>query len=186
MTTEHANASSPKREETLWQAVLGPDEEVAAGLERSAGRARARGGSAAAAAFLQHAVELIPEPADQARRALESADAKHEAGASEAALELMAVAAVGPSDARQRARLQLSRARIAFYLTRGRDVPGMRWRPGRSARWTPRSPARPTCTRSMRRSSPARSATNAACLPTSDRNAADPRRRTPTAACAET
>ncbi|WP_240670567.1 ATP-binding protein [Actinoplanes solisilvae] len=109
----------------LAQAVLGPDEEVAAGLERSAGRARARGGSAAAAAFLQQAAELTPEPADRARRALEAADAKQEAGAPEAALELLAVAAAGPLDARQRGRLQLVRARIAFYLTRGSDVPGM-------------------------------------------------------------
>ncbi len=109
----------------LAQAALGPDEEVAAGLERSAGRARARGGSAAAAAFLQQATELTPRPADRARRALEAADAKQEAGASEAALELLAMAAAGPLDARQRGRLQLSRARIAFYLTRGSDVPGM-------------------------------------------------------------
>ncbi len=60
------------------QAVLGVDEDVAAELERSAGRARARGGLAAAAAFLQHATTLTPEPVHRARRALETAHAKHE------------------------------------------------------------------------------------------------------------
>ncbi|MGE0298323.1 MAG: AAA family ATPase [Pseudonocardia sp.] len=107
------------------QAVLGTDEEAAAELERSADRARARGGLAAAAAFLQQAVELTPEPAHRTRRALEAAHAKHEAGAPEAALELLAVAAAGPLDALQGARLELLRAQIAFHTTRGAMVPGM-------------------------------------------------------------
>lgn len=106
-------------------AVPGTDEAVAAELERSAGRARARGGLAAAGAFLQRSTELSPEPSDRTRRALEAAQAKHEAGASEAALELLAVAAAGPLDAVQRARLALLRAQIAFHLTRGTEVPGM-------------------------------------------------------------
>lgn len=107
------------------QSVLGTDEDVAAELERSAGRARARGGLGASAAFLQRAAELTPEPAHRTRRAMEAAHAKHEAGASDAALELLAVADVGPLDALQRARLDLLRAQVAFHLTRGSDVPGM-------------------------------------------------------------
>lgn len=106
-------------------AVVGTDEEVAAELERSAGRARSRGGVAAAGAFLQRSAELTPEPSDRTRRALEAAHAKQEAGASEAALELLAVAAAGPLDPLGRARLALLRARIAFHLTRGPEVPGM-------------------------------------------------------------
>ncbi|TDC86952.1 helix-turn-helix transcriptional regulator [Actinomadura sp. 7K507] len=107
------------------QEVLGFDEDAAAGLERSADRARARGGLAAAGAFLKRAAELTPEPATRASRALEAAHAKHEAGASEAALELLAIAATGPLDALPQARLELLRARIAFHLTRGNDVPRM-------------------------------------------------------------
>jgi hypothetical protein len=107
------------------QAVLGTDEEVAAELERSAGRARARGGFAAAATFLQRAAELTPTPAVRARRALDAAYHKHEAGASAAALELLEVEVRGPLDAPQHARRQLLQAQIAFNLTLGGTVPGM-------------------------------------------------------------
>ncbi|MFD2794993.1 helix-turn-helix transcriptional regulator [Promicromonospora vindobonensis] len=107
------------------QAVLGSDEEVAEGLERSAGRARARGGVAAAAAFLQRAAELSPEPAARARRALGAAHAKYEVGAPEAALDLLALAAAGPLDALPSARLELLRAQVAFYQSRGGRATGM-------------------------------------------------------------
>ncbi|MEE6280575.1 ATP-binding protein [Georgenia sunbinii] len=105
------------------QAVQGTDEDVATDLERSASRARACGGLAAAAAFLQQAAELTPDPADRASRALEAAYAKHAAGASETALELLTIAAAGPLDALQGARVELLRAQIAFNLIRGSEVP---------------------------------------------------------------
>lgn len=105
------------------QAVLGADQEAAEGLERSAGRARARGGVAAAAAFLRRAAELSPEPAARARRALEGAHLTYEAGASAAALELLVIAATGPLDALPRARLELLRAQIAFHQSRVSEGP---------------------------------------------------------------
>ena len=80
------------------QATAGLDEDVAAELERSAGRAQARGGLAAAAAFLERAAELTPDPARRARRALAAAQAKHQAGAPDAALRLLAMAEAGPLD----------------------------------------------------------------------------------------
>lgn len=107
------------------QAVLGTDEEAAAELAHTAGRARCRGGLAAAAAFMEQAAMLTPETARRAARALDAAYAKHDAGAPEAAKALLAVAEAGPLDALQHARLKLLRAQIAFYLTRGGEVPGM-------------------------------------------------------------
>jgi hypothetical protein len=107
------------------QAVTGPDEAVAEELERSAVRALGRGGLAASGAFLQRAAELSPDPAVRARRALDAAHIKHEAGAPAAALELLTAASDGPLDAWQRGRLQLLRARVEFQLTRADDVARM-------------------------------------------------------------
>jgi DNA-binding CsgD family transcriptional regulator len=104
------------------QAAAGPDEEVAAELERSAGRAQARGGIAAAAAFLDRAAWLTPEPHRRARRALEAAQAEHLAGAHSAALALLAAAEAGPLDELQRARAGRLRAEIA-YTRRNSDAP---------------------------------------------------------------
>ena len=105
------------------QAVLAPDEEVASELERSAARARDRGGLAAAAAFLERSAELTPDPADRVQRELTAAQANHEAGAPEAALKLLAGAEAGPLDELQRARLERLRAQLAFALRRGSDAP---------------------------------------------------------------
>jgi DNA-binding CsgD family transcriptional regulator len=106
-------------------AAVGVDEDVAAELERSADRARARGGAAAAAAFLAQATELTPEPAERGRRALAAAEAKVDAAASDAALELLATAELAPLDELQRARLERLRAEIAFARTRGGDAPAL-------------------------------------------------------------
>jgi hypothetical protein len=103
--------------------VAGLSEDVAAELERSAGRARARGGLAAGAAFHERAAELTPDPRTRAQRALHAAEGKHQAGAPDAALRLLAMAQAGPLDELERARAQLLHAQITFALTRGRDAP---------------------------------------------------------------
>jgi DNA-binding CsgD family transcriptional regulator len=95
-------------------ATPGPDEEVASELERSAGRAQARGGVAAAAAFLQRSVELTVDPARRAQRALAGARASFQAGAFEAALALVATAEAGPLAEFQRAQVELVRGQLAF------------------------------------------------------------------------
>ena len=98
------------------RATPGPDEEVAAELERSAGRAQARGGVAAAAAFLQRSAELTVDPARRAERALAAALASCQAGAFDAALQLAATAEAGPLDGFQRSRIDLLRGNIALAL----------------------------------------------------------------------
>jgi DNA-binding CsgD family transcriptional regulator len=105
------------------QAAPGPDEEVAAELERSAGRAQARGGLAAAAAFLERSVLLTADPARHAERALAAAQASMQAGAFGKALELLAAAEAGPLDEFQRTRVDLLRAHVAFALGPGSDAP---------------------------------------------------------------
>jgi DNA-binding CsgD family transcriptional regulator len=107
----------------LAQATPGLDEDVAAELERSASRAQARGGLAAAAAFLERASVLTPEPSRRALRALAAAQAKHQAGAFDAALRLVAIAESGPLNELQRAQVELLRGQIEFAVNRGRDAP---------------------------------------------------------------
>ena len=104
-------------------ATTGLDEDVAAELERSASRARARGGLAAEAAFHERSVELTPDPRRRAQRALQAGKSKHQAGADDAALRLLAVAKAGPLDELEQARAQLLHAQITFAMTRGRDAP---------------------------------------------------------------
>jgi DNA-binding CsgD family transcriptional regulator len=104
-------------------AATGLDEAVAADLERSADRAQGRGGVAAAAAFLEHAAALTPDPARGGARALAAAQAKLEAGAPEPAEGLLETAERSPLDELQCARLQRLRAQIAFALRRGSDAP---------------------------------------------------------------
>jgi DNA-binding CsgD family transcriptional regulator len=109
----------------LAAAADGPDEDVARELERSAGRAQARGGLAAAAAFLQRAVALTDDPARRADRALAAAEASLQAGAFDAALSLLATAEVEELDELRRARVGLLRADAAFSSDRGSDGPSL-------------------------------------------------------------
>jgi DNA-binding CsgD family transcriptional regulator len=103
-------------------AAAGPDEDVAEELERSASRARARGGPAAAAAFLERATVLTPDAARRAGRALVAAQAKVHAGALADALDLLEVAESGPLGELELARADLVRAQLAFATRRGNDA----------------------------------------------------------------
>ena len=104
------------------QAAVGPDEEVAAELERSAGRAQARGGLAAAAAFLERSVALTADPARLTERILAAAMASMRAGAYGKALDLLATAEAGPLDEVQSARVDLLRGQVVFASGRGGDA----------------------------------------------------------------
>ena len=107
----------------LSTAAAGPDEEVASELEASAGRAQARGGAAAAAAFLQRALALTADPGRRADRALAAAQASLQAGAFDAARGLLATSETGPLDDVQLARVDLLRGHIAFASGAASDAP---------------------------------------------------------------
>jgi DNA-binding CsgD family transcriptional regulator len=104
------------------QAALGADGDLAAELERSAERAQARGGLAAAAAFLERAAALTPDRARGARRAVAAAQAKYLAGSPQAALTLLESAASAPMDGLEIATVQRLRGRIALHLSRSGEA----------------------------------------------------------------
>jgi DNA-binding CsgD family transcriptional regulator len=104
------------------QTVSVPDEELAAELERSAGRAQARGGLAAVAAFLQRAAALTPDTRHRAQRLVAAAGATRDAGDPEAALGLLAGVEDGELDELGGARVDLLHAQIALEQRRGADA----------------------------------------------------------------
>jgi DNA-binding CsgD family transcriptional regulator len=104
------------------RAASGPDEDVAAELERSADRAHARGGLAAAAAFLERAALLTPEPAHRAQRLLTAARVKRDAGSLDDALGLLVAVEAGPRDALLTAEVERLRGQIALDQRRGNDA----------------------------------------------------------------
>jgi DNA-binding CsgD family transcriptional regulator len=117
-------ASDPDR--LAWHraaATAALDEGVAAELERSAGRAQARGGLSAAAAFLERAKLLTPDPGRRAVRAIAAAEAKHQAGAPDVAAELLVMAEAGPLEELARARISLLRGQMAFSAGNSSDTP---------------------------------------------------------------
>ena len=116
------DADPDRRAWHLAAAATGPDERVALELERSAGRAQARGGLTAAAAFLQRAVAMTEDPARRAGRALAAAQASFQVGAFDVALELVAAAEAGPLGEFQRARIDLVRAQLVLASSRRTDA----------------------------------------------------------------
>ena len=127
-----AQVDPDRRAWHLAAAAVETDEAVAVELEQSADRAAARGGVAAAAAFLQRSVELTRDPARRTDRALAAAQASIEAGAFETALGLLAAAEADVLDEFGRARVDLLHAEAAFAQQRGSDAPPLLLRAART------------------------------------------------------
>jgi DNA-binding CsgD family transcriptional regulator len=117
-----ARVDPDRRAWHLAEAASGPDEDVAAELERAAGRAQARGGLAAAAAFHERAALLTSDPDRRGQRMLAAAGAKRDSGALDAALGLLVEVEAGRLDELGRAHTELLRGRIALEQKRGYDA----------------------------------------------------------------
>lgn len=119
-----ADATNPSEDpdRRAWhraRAAVAPDEDVAAELQRSADRAFGRGGVAAAAACLEAAAALTPDPARRARRSLEAAQAKATAGAFDDASALLAAAEAEVLDEAQSVGVLLLRAQMELNAHHG-------------------------------------------------------------------
>jgi DNA-binding CsgD family transcriptional regulator len=114
-SAHHALAVTTDPDRRQWHrghAAPGPEENLAAELERAVPAARARGGLAADAAFRERAAELTPDPGRRSRRALAAAQVKHQAGAAEGARRLLGLAQAGPLDELGCGQAELLRARL--------------------------------------------------------------------------
>jgi DNA-binding CsgD family transcriptional regulator len=106
----------------LAAAAFGPDEDVARALEETAASARARSGYAPAAAALERAARLTPDPATRPRRLVAAADAARLAGRGDDAVRLLADALAETDDPLLRARIQHARGRIELFDGRARSA----------------------------------------------------------------
>jgi DNA-binding CsgD family transcriptional regulator len=115
-------------EHRVWHlaaAATARDDDIASELERMAGRAEARGGLPAAAAFLERAVTLTADRERRAERALAAAHASLHAGAFEAALGVLATAEAAAVDDLQRARVAWLRGQVNRAARSGREAPAL-------------------------------------------------------------
>ena len=101
-------------------ATVGVDADVAAELEQSAARARARGGHAAASAALERAATLTPDGPDRGRRFVDAARSASMAGLDERAAALSHRAEDVVADPLLRA--EIARVRGVGQLRRGRPA----------------------------------------------------------------
>ena len=111
-------AGSAQLEARAWHlagAALGPDQEAADALAQAAEHARRRGGYAAAAAALERAARLSPDPKVCIERLAAAADAAWRAGRTEMASDLVREALAGATDTALRAQALRLQGSIEFF-----------------------------------------------------------------------
>src|SRR5712691_9166058 len=108
----------------LAAAATGPDEAVAAELDRAAGRAQARGGYSAAGALLARAAQLTSDEDHWAARVLAAAHA-HLAGGAPARARLLLEQTAQISDPFQQARMRRLQGLIRYALGQARGTPSI-------------------------------------------------------------
>jgi DNA-binding CsgD family transcriptional regulator len=118
----HPRADPDRRAWHRAKALTELDEDVAAELERTAGRAQARGGLAAAAAFLERAATATPDAARRTERSIHAASVMLAAGEPSAAAKLLDLTEADPLDTHRQARADLVRAKLAFTVDRSADA----------------------------------------------------------------
>jgi hypothetical protein len=131
-----AEASRPDRDadRRAWHraaAAVGPSEEVANELERSARRAQRRGGQAAAAAYFTRAAELTTDPDRQAERLLGAAQAELAVGSPAIAQGLLEQATPLLADSLGQARAARLQGAIRFAVGEGGETPAILLRAAR-------------------------------------------------------
>jgi DNA-binding CsgD family transcriptional regulator len=107
------------------EATSSPDEGVAAELARAAGSAKAKGGLTAAAALLDRAAALTPDPGRRSERIFAAGEAKLAAGAPDEALRLLARAEPQLLEKREAARLEQLLVRVVVAQGVGGDAPAL-------------------------------------------------------------
>ncbi|MCU1659377.1 MAG: transcriptional regulator, luxR family [Pseudonocardiales bacterium] len=107
------------------EAASAPDEAVAAELDGAAGSAQAKGGLIAAAALLDRAAALTPDPVRRSERMFAAGRAKLAAGATDEALELLVKAEPKLLETREGARLEQLLVRIVVAQRGGSDAPAL-------------------------------------------------------------
>ena len=112
-----------------WQlaaAAAGPDEEIAAALERAAGQVRARGGDSGALAWYQRAAELSADPVARARRLTLAAEAAAGSGdldqAAALAADSLALTAAGATSEQDQRIAQALQVQATVAFLRGEPV----------------------------------------------------------------
>ena len=123
-----ATATDAERdpERRIWHlavAATGPDEGVAAELERTATAAQARAGLAGTATFLERAFVLTADPTRRVDRGMAAATASLQAGDLDRARSLVAESAAGKLDALQQARVEQLTGQIEAASRPGGEVP---------------------------------------------------------------